>query len=219
VPAFQDLAGPGYFYPTSATNHFLVYNTRKVAEADAPRRWTDLLDPKWRNQVALPHPAFSGCGGVWVVGLRKAYGWKYFEDLAKNNPRIGRSFVDPVTLLTAGECMVGPGPANSAFPAIAKGNPIGFVYPADGCSLCVSPSAIPAIAPHPNAARLFLDWMLGAEYSRLSVERGSEALRAGLPPLPGHQPIDQLPVLHLTVAEIRQGIPEVIEQWRDTFGS
>ena len=73
--------------------------------------WTDLLDPKWKGQIALPHPAFSGCGGVWALGLRKLYGWEYFEKLAKNNPRIGRSFGDPVTLMTAGECKVAPGPA------------------------------------------------------------------------------------------------------------
>ena len=219
LPEFKRLSDDGYFYVTGATNHFLIYNTEKVRGEAAPQRWTDLLDPRWKNQIALPHPAFSGCAGVWALGLRKLYGWEYFEKLAKNNPRIGRSFGDPITLLTAGECEVGPGPALNAFPAIEKGNPIGVVYPGDGCSICVTPSAVPASAPHPNAARLFMDWMLGDTYSRLSVERGSEPLRAGLAPKPGRKLIDQLPVMHLTVEEIRKGVPEVIESWRDTFGS
>jgi iron(III) transport system substrate-binding protein len=219
LPEFLSLSDPGWYYANSATNHFLIYNTNKVAAQDAPRRWTDLLDPRWKNQVALPHPAFSGCGGIWALGIRKAYGWDFFETLAKNNPRIGRSFGDPVTLITAGECMVGPGPANTTFPAIERGNPIGLFYPDDGCSLCVAPSAIPATAPHPNAARVFLNWLLGDEYSQLSIERGSEALRPGLVQKPGHVGVDQLKLLHLSVAEIRKGLPEVVEQWRDTFGS
>ena len=111
LPQFKSLSDDGYYYVTGATNHFLVYNTDKVHADAAPRSWTDLLDPKWKNQIALPHPAFSGCAGVWALGLRKLYGWDYFDKLAKNNPRIGRSFGDPITLLTAGECEVGPGPA------------------------------------------------------------------------------------------------------------
>jgi iron(III) transport system substrate-binding protein len=219
LPQFKSLSDDGYYYVTSATNHFLIYNTNKVRAEEAPRSWTDLLDPKWKNQIALPHPAFSGCAGVWAVGLRKLYGWSYFDKLATNNPRIGRSFGDPITLVTAGECKVGPGPALNAFPAIEKGNPIGIVYPSDGCSICVTPSAVPASAPHPNAGRLFLEWMLGDTYSRLSVERGSEPLRVGLAPKPGRKSIDQIQVIPLSVAEIRKGVPEVIEAWRDTFGS
>jgi iron(III) transport system substrate-binding protein len=83
----------------------------------------------------------------------------------------------------------------------------------------VTPSAVPASAPHPNAGRLFLEWMLGDTYSRLSVERGSEPLRVGLAPKPGRKSIDQIQVIPLSVAEIRKGVPEVIEAWRDTFGS
>ena len=219
LPMFQALSDPGWYYANSATNHFLVYNKNKVPAAEAPRRWTDLLDTRWKNQIALPHPAFSGCGGVWALGVRKLYGWSFFEKLAKNNPRIGRSFNDPVTLIAAGEAMVGPGPANSTFPAMDKGNPLDIVYPEDGCSLCVAPSAIPATAPHPNAARLFLDWMLGDVYSQMSIDRGSEALRPNLMPKPGRKRVEDLSVLPLSVAEIRGGVPEVIEQWRDTFGS
>ncbi len=87
LPEFQRLSDPGWFYVNSATNHFLAYNTNKVAATDAPRRWTDLLDPKWKNQIGLPHPGFSGCGGVWALGLRKLYGWTFFEKLVANNPR------------------------------------------------------------------------------------------------------------------------------------
>jgi iron(III) transport system substrate-binding protein len=78
---------------------------------------------------------------------------------------------------------------------------------------------VPASAPHPNAARLFLEWLLSDTYAKLSVDRGSEPLRVGTAAKPGRKPVDQIPLIHLTVDEIRKGVPEVIESWRDTFGS
>ncbi len=219
LPAFATLADPGFYYPASATSHLLIYHKEKVAPADAPKSWTDLLDPKWKGKVATGHPAFSGCTGIWVLALRKAYGWSYFEKLAKNNPRIGRSGNDPVTLLNAGECLVAPAPTGTAFQHVDKGNPIVPVYPSDGATLCVGPSAVMASAPHPKAARLFMEWLMSDEFSRLSVANHGDPVHPGLTLTSGQKPIGEVPLLQLSVAEIAKGVPEVIEQWRDTFGN
>jgi iron(III) transport system substrate-binding protein len=219
MPQFSALSDPGFSYVTNASRYFLIYNTNFVKPEAAPRNWTDLLDPRWKGFVATGHPAFSGCTGVWCVGMRKLYGWEFFEKLAKNNPRIGRSAVDPVTLMTAGEVHVGLASANTTYRTIDKGNPIAIVNPADGLSLCVTPSAIPANAPHPAAARLFMEWLLSEGYSKIVAGDGSEPLRAGVPPRPDEPPLATQKVISLTVAEIRKGIPEVIEAWRETFGN
>ena len=219
LPAFKALSDPGFSYITNAARYFLIYNTDKVKPADVPRAWTDLLDPKWKGRVATGHPAFSGCTGTWALGLKKVHGWDYFEQLAKNNPRIGRSAVDPMTLVNAGECLVGVGSANNAYASIDKGNPVGVVNPSDGLVLCVTPSAIPAHAPHPNAAKLFMEWLLSPAYATLITRDGSEPILAGIQPRAGMPPLTELKVIPLTVEEIRAGVPEVIEQWRDTFGS
>ncbi len=194
------------------------YNSAKVKPEDAPKAWTDLLDPKWKDRVATGHPAFSGCTGVWCVALRKVYGWSYFEQLAKNNPRVGRSGNDPVTLVNAAECLVGPAPSGTAFQQVDRGNPIKPVYPSDGTTLCVGPSSVMAAAPHPNAARLFQEWLIGDEYARLSIENHTDPVRPGLTLTSGQKPLDEVKVLSLTVDEIAKGVPEVVEQWRDTFG-
>ncbi|MGA3399532.1 MAG: extracellular solute-binding protein [Acetobacteraceae bacterium] len=219
MPAFKRVSDDGYYYVTNAGRYFLIYNNQKVTAEASPKAWTDLLLPQWKGRVATGHPAFSGCTGVWALSLKKLYGWEFFEKLAANNPRIGRSAADPITLLNAGECVVGVGAAGGAYPAQDKGNPIGINHPTDGLVLCVGPSAIPAHAPHPNAAKLFLDWLLSDSYSRLVARDGTEPLRAGVPPRPGQPPLASQKVIPLTVEEIRKGVPEVIEQWRDTFGS
>jgi iron(III) transport system substrate-binding protein len=218
LPAFQKAADPGYMYPSSATSHLLIYNSIHVQPADAPKTWTDLLDPRWKGRVATGHPAFSGCTGIWVVALTKAYGWQYFERLAKNNPRIGRSGNDPVTLINAGECLVGPAPGNIAFQQVDKNNPIVPVYPADGATLCVGPSSVMANAPHPNAARLYMEWLMSDDFSKLSVANHGDPVHPGVALTSGQKPLDQVPLLSLTVQEIAKGIPEITEQWRDTFG-
>ena len=38
----------------------LTYNSSKVKAEDAPKKWTDLLEPKWKGKVSTGHPAFSG---------------------------------------------------------------------------------------------------------------------------------------------------------------
>ncbi len=219
LPQFAALSDKGFSYVTNASRYFLIYNTKHVKPQDAPKNWTDLLNPRWKGLVGTGHPAFSGCTGVWCVAMRKLYGWEYFEKLAKNNPRIGRSAVDPVTLLTAGEVHVALASANTTYQMMDKGNPIAIENPTDGISLCVTPSAIPANAPHPNAARLFMEWLLSEPYSKTVSSDGSEPLLIGVPTRPDEPPLSSLKVIPLTVAEIRKGIPEVVEAWRDTFGN
>ena len=219
APQFKAVSDPGYSYITNASRYFLIYNTDKVKPEDAPKSWRDLLNPRWQGKVATGHPAFSGCTGTWALALKKTYGWEYFEKLAANKPRVGRSAVDPVTLISAGEAWVGLASANLAYLTADRGNPIGINYPTDGLVLCVTPSAIPAQAPHPAAAKLFMEWMMSPAYSRMIAADGSDPVRADVPARPGMPPLAEQKIISLTVDEIRKGVPEVIEQWRDTFGS
>jgi iron(III) transport system substrate-binding protein len=84
--------------------------------------------------------------------------------------------------------------------------------------LCVTPSAIPANAPHPHAARLFMEWLLSPDYARRIAADGSEPILVGVAPRSGMPPLADQKIISLTVDEIRTGVPTVIEQWRDTFG-
>src|SRR6266700_5611897 len=110
IDVYKSYDPDGYYTVTSAGLIAIGYNTAKLKEADAPKNWPDLLDPKWKDKIALGHPGFSGYVGTWVVTMRKLYGWQYFEKLAQLNPQIGRSANDTVTMLNAGERVVSSGP-------------------------------------------------------------------------------------------------------------
>jgi iron(III) transport system substrate-binding protein len=217
APAFKGLGEDGWYYPTSSTLMLIIYNTQKIKPEEAPKNWTDLLDPKLKGRVAFGHPAFSGYVGCWTLEMRTLYGWQYFDKLAKNNPRIGRSGNDPITLLNAGECNAGLGPLATTLLSASKGNPLAVQYPTDGSLLCIGPSAVLARAPHPNAARLFMNWLLSQEYAQICADTFVTPVREDVNFKPGAKPLSDVKLLRQTTAEIAKGVPEVIEQWRDTF--
>ena len=75
-----------------------------------------------------------------------------------------------------------------------------------------------ASAARPNAARLFMKWLMSDDFSKLSVANQGDPVHPGLVLTSGQRPLDQVPVLCLTVQEIAKGVPEIVERWRDTFG-
>ena len=196
----------------------IAYNKDKVSEAEAPKSWKDLLDPKWKGKVAVGHPAFSGYVGTWAVMLKKLYGWDYFEKLEKSKPQIGRSIQDTVTMLNAGERVVGASPQATSLISKSRGNPIGLIYPTDGTLIVPSPSMILKNAPHPNAAKLFMEYLTSPAYFRVATKFFSESLRPEVPPPEGGKPLDQIKAVRMSEEELEKGIPEVKELWRDTFG-
>ncbi len=217
LPAARDIDPDGYFHVSYLGIYQIAYNTAKVQQP--PTSWKDALDPKWKNALAIGHPGYSGAIGSLCVQLRKMYGWDYFKALEKNSPQIGRSSEDPVTLLNAGERTVGLGvPSGPILLSLSRGNPLALVYPTDGTLLVNSPSGIPSTAPHPNAAKLFMEFAAGPDFSRVTAQFFNLPLRADVPPPAGAKPLDQVKLVFPTAAEIETGVPEVKELWRDTFG-
>jgi iron(III) transport system substrate-binding protein len=208
----------GHYFVTSAGMMAIGYNTTKLAAADAPKNWTDLIDTKWKDKVTLGHPGFSGYVGTWVVTMRKLYGWQYFEKLAQNNPQIGRSANDTVTMLNAGERVVSAGPVGTTMENAQKGNPLAMVYPSDGAVLILAPSGIMKGVKHPQAARLFMEYLLSPEASQVWVDHFAETMRPEVSAPKGTVAAKDVKTVRPSVEEISKGIPEVIKQWRETFG-
>lgn len=207
-----------YYVVTAAALMLITYNTSLVSEKDAPKNWPDLTDPKWKDKVTIGHPAFSGYVGTWVVLMRKLYGWQYFEKLEKTKPQIGRSVNDTVTMLNAKERWVAAGPEATTLLSRDKGNPLAVVYPTDGALLMVSPSAVVKNAPSPNAGKLFIEFLLDREAAEIQVKSHSLPVIKGIAAAPGAKSLEEIKVVRPTEEEITKGIPEVKEQFRDTFG-
>ena len=219
LDVYKNYDPDGHYFVTSAGMIGIGYNTSKVKEADAPKNWTDLLDPKWNNNIALGHPGFSGYVGTWALTLRNQYGWDFFEKLTKNNPRVGRSINDTVTMLNAGESAIaGCGPNGTLLESVQKGNPLAMIYPTDGTVLIIAPSAIMKGCKHPNFARLYMEFLLTEGASRIWVNHFNETIRPEVSVPNGIKSAKDVKIIRPTVEQIVKGIPEVIKQWRETFG-
>lgn len=208
----------GAYTITDGNTTVLCYNGELVKDADAPRKWTDLLDPKWRNQVAVAHPGFSGAMGGWVLSMTNLYGWEFFEKLKENRPQIGRSLIDPPTTVASGERKVGIGSGVSVFGNASRGPSMKGVYPQDGAILSFSPTGIPATTAHPNAAKLFVEFLLGRESAEITRSEFSVPVRTDVTPAPGIHPLGTLKGISKSPTEMYEKLPELIECWRDTFG-
>lgn len=216
LPEFQNADPDGFYHITSATLTVIVYNTKLVAAADAPKSWADLADPKWKGKLALGHPGFSAVATAWVIKMKTLYGWGYMEKLAKNDTQITRNINDTTTLVTAGERALGVTPAPAARPGEAKGNPIAIVYPADGSLLAATPSGIIKTAKHPNAARLLMEFLLGPECAKVIVADYGDSIRPDVPSLSG-KPLSNILTIKPTAQESRD-MGSIIEPFRELFG-
>lgn len=209
----------GQFQITYLATYLIARRTDRVPDAEAPASWRALTDPRWRDKLAVGHPGFSGAIGNWAIMMRKLYGDAFFRELERNKPQIGRSASDPVTTLNAGERVVGVGvPPTTTNLSISRGNPLAIIYPTDGTLMVPSPSAVIANAPRPNAAKLFMEFMTGTDYSATIRRFFAESLRPEVPPPEGSRPLDEIKLITPTPAEVEAGIPEVKELWRDIFG-
>jgi len=191
IGAFKPYNDPDdQFLATAAGLVLINYNTSLVADKDAPKKWTDLLDPKWKGKVSIGHPSFSGYVGTWTVEMRKLYGWQFFDKLEKNKPQIGRSINDTVTMLNAKESWVAAGPSATTLESKDKGNPLAVVYTEDGAVLMVSPSSILKNAPSPNAGRLFMEYLLSRDCNEIMVKMRQDSVNKHVKPLAGARPRD-----------------------------
>ena len=218
LPQFQAIDPDNMFHTTSIGPVCIVYNTDAVSEADAPKNWDDLLDPKWTGQVAVGHPGYSGQVGNWVVVMRDLYGWEYFETLAERDPYIGRSIIDVTTTIVSGERQVGAGPMATTLRSQAAGNPVAVTYPTDGTVVVTAPSGIMKDAQHPNAAKLFIEFLLGPENTQIAIDEWNPPIIPGVEAKAGVADLGEIKTLSATNDQLINGIPEVSEMWRDLFG-
>jgi iron(III) transport system substrate-binding protein len=217
-PLIEKFDPDGAYTITDGNTTVLCYNGDLVPAADAPKKWTDLIDPKWRGQVAVAHPGFSGAMGGWVLSMTNLYGWEFFEKLKANRPQVGRSLIDPPTVVATGERKIGIGSGVSVFGYSARGTSLKGVYPEDGTILTFSPTGIPANTTRPNAAKLFVEYLLGKEAAEITKSEFSVPVRNDVTPAAGIHPLGTLKGISKDPKEMHEKLPDLIERWRDTFG-
>lgn len=173
----------GYNAPFDAFTMVIIYNKDLVSEEEVPRRWADLADPKWRGKVIHANPAVSSSAYAAMVTWLEIGGWELVEALARNQI-IAESSSAPFTQVGQGEMPLGVAYEEGAFRWLPTGR-VGIVYPEDGVAFLPGGLFLVRNGPNPNAARLFVDFLLSKE--------AQEALAANFP---GRRPTHKEVGLH-----------------------
>ena len=168
-----------YWTTTYYNPYVVLYNTKLIAAQNLPKRYEDLLHPFWKNKMILEKDKIDWFTAMLhIMGREK--GLKYMRDLSKQNPmlRIGQTLI--TQLVAAGESAL---QINSNAVTVnrlkQKGAPIDWVAPGPLPGLMVG-VGLTAQAPHPGAARLFVDFLLSKEGQQLYQSAGRLVARSDL---------------------------------------
>ncbi len=203
-----------------------VYNKARLKPDEAPRSHAALLaalraDPqRWRGKVGMYDPERSGVGFLYLSSNTEVYpdAWALYEALAAARARTyvpGKPMLDRVA---SGEHLLAFDMNGSYADLYARGygpkSDIGLIVPED-YHLSISRVAfIAKAAPHPHAARVFLDYLMSEAGQRRLLEARLTPVRSGLaaPAQAGGRPIRVGPAL---LANFDQGRREVLlTRWR-----
>lgn len=198
-----------------------AYNTTLVKDADAPKSFKDLLDPKWKGNLVKASPNYSGTIMTATYETLVALGgWDYFEALAKQDVMQTQSALEPPRKVASGEreVMV-DGSEYFVFSLIDKGNPIKIVYPSEGVPAITSPAAMLKAAAHPNAAKLFYAFLFSKEVQQIMVDKGgTRSFHKLVKDRADRVPLPQLKLFPEDANAVEARSEEIKSRYRQLFG-
>lgn len=126
------------FTPELKNGGCIIINPKVLEEngLSAPTSYTDLLDPKYKDQISMPSPASSGTGYMFLRQLVNEWGedeaFTYFEKLTENVLAYTSSGSGPVNALKQGQVAIGLGMTSQAVVEINEGVNLQILFFAEG---------------------------------------------------------------------------------------
>lgn len=174
-----------FWIPAGTTLFGVVYNSDNVTAAEVPEDYGDFLAPRWKNRLGIldiPHVGRSALGSLLALSDHYGDGFEeYLGQLFDQNPTIFSSAAEGTQLVVAGEIdafiLAGP---TFYFPLRDKGAPVGITFPTPTATYSRTAQAA-ADAPHPNAAKLLIDYLISPEGQEMvnGHEQGTSPYEGG----------------------------------------
>lgn len=172
----------GYWINVHPLSMVTAYNTDQVKPRDVPQTYEDLLKPQWKGKMSMERLEYD-----WFATLQKVWGREkalaYCRSLATQNIRFDSGHTKIASLVAAGDIPIGINMYEYRIAALKKeGAKIDWVA-LDPVVSILEVVAITSAAAHPNAARLFVDFMLSVDGQNLIRSFGRIPGRRGIEPL------------------------------------
>jgi ABC-type Fe3+ transport system substrate-binding protein len=184
--SFKD--ADGAFWATMVNVVPYMINTEKVAADDVPNSALDFLKAEFHGKMVTPYPADDDVT-LWVFyHIVRKYGWDYMDKYLAAKPNFIQGHLGQQRTIGAGENWVTFDSIYEITGALKKqGMPVESHFPAiDAMPIWPLTAAIFKDAPHPNAAKLFLSWLLAPEQQG---KLGTWSPRRDVAPPAGFKPI------------------------------
>jgi len=211
----------GYYATWRATLSVMGYNTKLVDAKDAPTGYVDLLDPKWKGKLCKSHPGYSGTSLTGTYAIVKALGWEYLEKLSKPGvQQLQSTTATPKSIASGERVVMVDGNEYNMFIEIDNKSPVKIIYPKEGAPFVTSPSAIFTQAPHPNAARLFENFIFTAKVQQMTVDKGgTRSVHPDVKEPANRTPLSQIKQLPDDPAGMLPQIAEIKKRYTALFGN
>lgn len=157
----------GYWNAFYLLTYVLGYNTKLVPPKEAPVNYEDLLNPKWKGLIGLETEEYQWFYHMLQI-MGKEKGLDYMRRLAKQDLQMRKGHTLLAQLVAAAEIAVAVVVyANRVERMKGTGAPIDWVRFKGPTITAINAISIPEKAPHSNAARLFVDFVLSREGQNL----------------------------------------------------
>ncbi len=129
-----------------------------------PTHWKDFTDPRLKGLVSMGNIVYSSSMTPIAQGIEKVAGKKWFTDLAENvKPVLWTKTAQARSWISSDEYPMSLMDHATDAATMRKNNvPVKLVYPEEGVVMLPFAPVILASAPHPNAAKLFIDYVRSA---------------------------------------------------------
>lgn len=200
----------GMWTSAYASGTLLGYNTRQLKRAELPKSYEDLLNPRWKNGLAIDSNKIE-----WFAMLLKLKGRAFMEKMAAQKPNVQPGNVLVLQLLAAGEFPIAAGVYEYSVEDMKmKGAPVDWVGLEPVITYTVAVS-LPSHPPRPFAAKLFIEWLLSKEGQEVVNQYGRVPIRDDVESKYGK--ILKQHKLLMTDVDLGQREAEVNETFRKLF--
>ena len=147
-PKFVDARGSPEWFGNSGWICAIIFNEAEAKKKNAPKptTWKDLVNPAYRGQIVMSHPASSGTGFMYVSAWLQLYGeqegWKFMDALHQNVARYMHSGSAPAAVAAKGEYLIGLGFDVRGSRLKEEGAPFVVILPKDGLGCDMNAMAI-----------------------------------------------------------------------------
>lgn len=158
----------------------LAFNTQMVRPEELPKTWRSITDQKWKGKLGVADPRFGTTRGHFAA-MYAAWGEpEYVKFLSELQPILEGRLLDgnatSSRLVGQGELAIGATDTDDVYARQERKEPIHLVYPdmGDGGTLLIPNSvALLAGAPHPEAAKVLIDFLTSDQTERLLAKSES----------------------------------------------